>query len=491
MAEVGEDGNSFVVVGPTAKKKRIDRSIQEVVPRFELDRVVEKYECQMRAMREEMARMASIISRLSPGEASLDINGGSDEGTMEEADAPPAQPGLSTMPVLPELMMASAPPAPPNPNKRSPAKEATNNRTEKLPPADKRPRNTGLKGKGNKVMPAISVYGTELRELVGIIDRSLGHRSYTVKVVNRTTFSVRLESLDDYVRVRDLMVERKYSFHTHTPKVLNPHSMVIEGLSSSYEEQEVRDFLLKETGLRLELVGINKLSNDKWLVRLTKASDIVGFCGLRVVLRCRVGIRRSKGRQPLQCYNCQRFGHAARDCGMPYRCVKCGQPHGPGKCVIPPKGASTASGATSGPSAEVVKRPLRCANCDRIGHAASAPDCPRRLAFMARKTGGRVAAAPNRGRVRPGLSYAAAASAATTPRDQGVPPVRPTGGRDLGGAMVHASVMFADCKRFFGKSFLQCMGRIEGFGREYRALTNDEERSMAMIGLMLQLRFDD
>jgi hypothetical protein len=33
-----------------------------------------------------------------------------------------------------------------------------------------------------------------------------------------------------------------------------------------------------------------------------------------------------------QCHNCQEFGHAARNCGQNYRCVKCVEIHEPGKC---------------------------------------------------------------------------------------------------------------------------------------------------------------
>lgn len=34
----------------------------------------------------------------------------------------------------------------------------------------------------------------------------------------------------------------------------------------------------------------------------------------------------------IQCKNCQRMGHMAKNCGLPYRCVKCTSQHLPGQC---------------------------------------------------------------------------------------------------------------------------------------------------------------
>lgn len=54
------------------------------------------------------------------------------------------------------------------------------------------------------------------------------------------------------------------------------------------------------------------------------------------MLDYKIKFRRDKERPVTQCYNCQRY--VASNCGMTYRCVNCGGPHGPGKCSIPSKG---------------------------------------------------------------------------------------------------------------------------------------------------------
>jgi hypothetical protein len=64
-------------------------------------------------------------------------------------------------------------------------------------------------------------------------------------------------------------------------------------------------------------------------------------------------------RRPTQCHRCQRFGHAANNCALPFRCVKCLDSHEPGKCA-----RTTREGAAS------------CVNCQAEGHASNSTSCP-------------------------------------------------------------------------------------------------------------------
>lgn len=66
------------------------------------------------------------------------------------------------------------------------------------------------------------------------------------------------------------------------------------------------------------------------------------------------GVRRS---DVLQCYNCQRIGHAAANCLYEHRCVKCKERHARGECSHPRN------------------LPAYCINCDTIGHPANYRQC--------------------------------------------------------------------------------------------------------------------
>lgn len=64
-----------------------------------------------------------------------------------------------------------------------------------------------------------------------------------------------------------------------------------------------------------------------------------------------------------QCYRCQRFNHTSKYCRMPFRCVKCNEPHGPGQC----KNYKYVDG-------KIVK--AYCANCSMHCHPANFRKCP-------------------------------------------------------------------------------------------------------------------
>ncbi len=57
-----------------------------------------------------------------------------------------------------------------------------------------------------------------------------------------------------------------------------------------------------------------------------------------------------------QCRKCQRFGHAATNCGLEYRCVKCIHRHAPGDCPLEDD------------------QPAMCVNCNG-NHPASYKKC--------------------------------------------------------------------------------------------------------------------
>lgn len=65
---------------------------------------------------------------------------------------------------------------------------------------------------------------------------------------------------------------------------------------------------------------------------------------------------------PIQCFNCQRFGHISKYCNRDYRCVKCNNKHNPGECPL--------SADKNGNNENVF-----CVGCGQIGHPASYRGC--------------------------------------------------------------------------------------------------------------------
>lgn len=85
---------------------------------------------------------------------------------------------------------------------------------------------------------------------------TIGRNDFTLTMMRKSVVSVRPIGLV-------MLSSRGYKFHTHTPKSLLPYSVVIEGLSSDVSEGEVTNFLLTETSVSMEIVGITNIAEDK------------------------------------------------------------------------------------------------------------------------------------------------------------------------------------------------------------------------------------
>lgn len=355
----------------------------------------------------------------------------------------------------------------------------------------------------SKHIPVITGYNINVREMTFIMDRALGHNNYNLKIMGKNATNIGVCTLEDFEKVKKLLVEHKINYYTYTPKGLRPYTLVLEGLSGTYDVDDVRSYL-SGLQIKLDINRLVKLEGNRWLLQLSRESDVEAFYRVRYILHCRVGMRKFKRGAVTQCFNCQRFGHTSANCHMPYRCVKCGGSHGPGNCSIPDRQDNVEENLETDPiTGRVVKRiglPVRCVNCGVDGHAASSKQCPRRIELLrkieARKTvrGGReIPRSSTGGGVRAGVSYASALAANVPVVEHlgvptsGRPPV-PSGGLSLSGAMAHFDVLDGDCKRLFGGGFLSCLGKIGGFAREYRTLGDDEGKSRALLGMLMALQ---
>ena len=344
-----------------------------------------------------------------------------------------------------------------------------------------------------KSVPIVTAYNINVKNISNELNRILGHEEYNIKILSKYITNIGVCTLEDYEKLKAMLREKGVDYYTYTPRSQRPFTVVVKGLSDSFDNNEVLEYM---QGLRINIriLGLHKLGGDKWLFQMSRDSDLKGFRDIRYILHCRVSMLKHSRRDVIQCYNCQRFGHVAINCNMPYRCVKCSGDHGPGKCVIPPKGENTAEVVSTDPvTGQAIRKlgfPIRCANCGVEGHTASARECPKRQELVrkiaARKnekgTGQMISTVPMTGRVN-GISYATAARAGAT-ESNSVATV------SLTSAKAEFDIIDGDCRRLLGVGLLSCLGKLKGFAREYRLLSNDEEKSRALLGMLISLQHD-
>lgn len=162
-------------------------------------------------------------------------------------------------------------------------------------------------------------------------------------------------SKEDYEAVLKNLKDLKFEHFTYSPKELKPKKIVLTGLEAGYDKQEIEDDINDQ--LKGNKIKILSLQNIFTLVRCKTNNNrskrdinkfLINFPGkcdmshimknVKYVCDHKISwepfINKYKS---VQCRNCQRFGHAALNCGMKYRCVKCTTPHDVGQCQKKPE----------------------------------------------------------------------------------------------------------------------------------------------------------
>lgn len=350
----------------------------------------------------------------------------------------------------------------------------------------------------SKSIPVITTYDIDIKLIMRSITNRLGHKHFSMTILGKKVTNISTFTLEDHLKLRTLFEEIKVSFYTHTPKGSKPYTVVVKRLSDIYDEEDVKDYL-NGIDIQMTVLGVTKMGGNRWLIKLSKDSDLVGFHSIRSILNCRIRFERFKKNGPTQCFQCQRFGHVAINCNMPSRCVKCAGPHESGECTIPGKDTNTQPiskmDGRTGAVIVQIGQTVRCANCDADGHTAGSRDCPRKMAIIRKmkesRTATRIDGPRNLGasNLRPGMSYANAVGHSTGPTWRTSGRNQTSAAPGFGVAQSNFSLLDSDCQRLFGKNMFSCMDKVGNFADTYRRLQTDADKKQALFGLMVSLQY--
>lgn len=224
---------------------------------------------------------------------------------------------------------------------------------------------------------------------VGVIRNTL--QSLTLKVTPEFKFQgskatqIKCANQEDKKKVIEELKKKQFQFHSHSEPDEKPKVFVLKGfykvssnnpstanVSSSQNSTSNSDEMLKilvENGIPAKkvsmlcdseefpsyLVHFDPTTNIRLLQHNHKIVD-------QVIIRWSA-LNRNKKR-PVQCHNCQLWGHSSQNCNRPFRCVKCNSKHKPGECE-----RKTRDGT------------VKCCNCNG-DHAANFLGCPSQLKYQ-------------------------------------------------------------------------------------------------------------
>ena len=189
--------------------------------------------------------------------------------------------------------------------------------------------------------------------------------------------TVELETEEIRDQLKDIVEHRSDEIIINTPREIR-HSATIVGIQQEYSKEEVLDMLVKQNGFIRKFTA-NNVIEQHIRVHVVKPlkndeSKYQVFCDLSSVLRevlhhhknkltlglisCKVYDRYNIKR----CYNCQKFGHYAKDCPTNEKpvCGKCSEEHNTRDCDA------------------LISKCINCVrnNCDDQAHTVFNIQCP-------------------------------------------------------------------------------------------------------------------
>lgn len=227
-------------------------------------------------------------------------------------------------------------------------------------------------------IPPIVTYNLVSKQLAQGVFHTLGHRNFALKKRNVNCIEVLTKSLTDFEAVEKYLDRQKASFYSHTPQDLRPVSLIIRGIDFSVPIEDIQTDLLIQFP-ELNILSLTRYSTpasrrmntelDLVLLQVPKSTNTKPLEAAKLLAQHVVTWEFLNQKDTLQCKKCQRFGHLARRCRLPFRCVKCKFEHKPGEC------------SRTNPSEGLPW----CVNCNKAGHPANFKDCPARLSYIERK----------------------------------------------------------------------------------------------------------
>lgn len=223
--------------------------------------------------------------------------------------------------------------------------------------ADKNEKDKALK------MPAINVYDIDISYLKKIIKTKLNIHNFLIREYNENHSIIRTFNKNDYNAICNILKSTNANFFTYTPKDEKRVTLVLKGLNSTYECEEVLRCLKDLEYEKLEFEKVTRLLTKKsiqnnkilpfYIVQLSPKSNINDVFKIKAIDNQIVYWENLMKTPILQCTRCQRYFHSASNCNMDRRCVKCGKTHLPGECEI---------------TIEDPKENLFCIICKQNGH---------------------------------------------------------------------------------------------------------------------------
>ena len=230
---------------------------------------------------------------------------------------------------------------------------------------------TILKGKPSRP-PPIYLREQNSNDLVKSLVELTGENSFYVIPIKRGKINeTKIQVLDEnnFRKVVSVLESKKKSFYTYQLKSSKGLQVVLKGIDSCVDPLELKSEL-ENKGFKIKAVvnirNREHIPQPLFRVELEpgdfqlKKNEVHPIYNLKYVLHRKISVEQPHKRSgPVQCLNCQEFGHTRAYCKLPAVCVVCGELHNSGECDKPKND----------------EKAKKCSNCGK-NHTANYRGCP-------------------------------------------------------------------------------------------------------------------
>ena len=220
--------------------------------------------------------------------------------------------------------------------------------------------------------PPIYVRERNSNAFVSNLTRLVGNGNFFVVPLTRGNLHETKIQVNTEAKYRDVVKDLEANgkkFYTYQLKSSKGISAVIKGIEPDVDPEEIKE-ALGDSGFHVKavinIVNRNKVPQPMFKVdllantQILKKNEVHPIYKLQFLLHRRVTVEPPHPRNgPVQCTNCQEFGHTQKYCTLCPVCVVCGELHRTSEC--PKKGLSD-------------KNVIKCGNCNE-NHTANYRGC--------------------------------------------------------------------------------------------------------------------
>lgn len=227
--------------------------------------------------------------------------------------------------------------------------------------------NNFLKVKRSYNITPIDIWSKERNTIQRIISTHIKKNSCTFTSINRSKFRINASDKEVREQIIQLLKERNIQYNTYTPKDEKMINVLLKGCETNeiaIIEETLQNNNIQPHKIQKFTTGYmrqNKTDSNIWQIILKPNTNTNKLFEIKTIDYWSVKWEYMKKPKLIQCKRCQRYRHSASNCTLPYRCVKCLEPHEPGNCP-------------SNTSKNTIK-PV-CVNCKGEHTANNIRECP-------------------------------------------------------------------------------------------------------------------